>query len=285
MRDSAWRIATLPKPEDSAFQPERIKAQIDGALGITGPLACDIFSLGQGSRLAYISTGGIIATDGYDWDTVSDDLEWPATVALANLSTAFLINNPPEYRLEMTAQDTAGNIYDWFFHYHQSHLKQREGGGVIFKVTGPIKRASTCKTRGLLNAVRRIYSGHSNGKVYLEAGQQTDASGATISMYAETKDYYFAGLGGRARMNAVYTHHQAASGQSAIISLIQKNAKQDDTVTPATISLTRREATPTGLTGYAEAYRLRFQNSDTTGPVALDYFSADVKGIGEAKGL
>lgn len=285
MRDSAWRIATLPKPEDSAFQPERIKAQIDGALGITAPLACDIFSLGQGSRLAYISTGGIIATDGYDWDTVSDDLDWATTVSLANLSTALLITNPPEYRLEMTAQDLSGNIYDWYFHYHQSHLKQREGGGVIFKCTGPIKRASTCKTRGLLNGVRRIFSGHSNGKVYLEAGQVSDASGTTIAMDVETKDNYFAGIGGRARLNAVYTHHQAASGQTATITLIQKNAKQDDVSTPSSISLDRREATPTGLTGYAESYRLRFQNSDSSGPVGLDYFSADIKGLGEAKGL
>ena len=36
LRDSAWRINTLPTPDDSAFSPERVRSEIDGAYGCVG---------------------------------------------------------------------------------------------------------------------------------------------------------------------------------------------------------------------------------------------------------
>lgn len=284
LRDSVWRIQTLPRPEDSAFQTERVKTQIDGALGIVGPLACDIFSLGEGSRAAWISTAGLIITDGYDWDTVSDDLDWPATVLISSLSTAQLINNPNEYRLEMVADDTAGVRRQWFFHYHKSHMKSKPGGGLTFKVTGPMTSPATSKTRGLLNGLRRIYSGHTNGKVYLDAGQVSDASGSVIAMDVQTKDYYFAGVGGQGSLRRFYVHHQAASGQTASCSLIQRNHRADDNTRSISIPLDRREATNVELQGHADAFSFRLQNSDTVGPVSFDYIVADMPEIDRAKG-
>jgi hypothetical protein len=279
LRDSAARINALPKPEDPAFQPERIRIQIPGAPGCVGPFACDVISRGEGSELVYVSPESLVATDGYEWETVGGDLDWPAEFTLASMATAVLIDNTHEARLELTATAANGSVYDWYFHYHRSHLKPAMGGGIAFKVTGPIKRASTCKTRAKLNGVTRIFSGHTNGKVYLEAGQVTDASGTTIAMKAETKDYYFAGIGAKSRMTRLYVHHQAAPGQTATVTVIAKNAKQDDGETPEQLDLTRREATPIRFDTNAEGHRFRFENSDTSGPVSLDYMIAD---IGEA---
>ena len=288
MRDSVWRIQTLPVPEDAAFQPERVKTQIDGAFGCAGALAVDSFSMGGGPRLAYISPdGGLIITDGYDWGTVHDDLNWEDTVDVSKLSTARLTNNPSEYRLEMIATEkSTGLVKQWFFHYHSTHLKEAsQQGTVTFKVTGPINLQATSKTRGLLNGKRRLFSGHTNGVVYLDAGQEADGAGNTISMDVETKEYYFAGVGVRNRLTRLHCHHQAGTAtQTATVDLIEKNPGEDESPTPETVSLARREATPVYIEGHAEAFRLRFRNSDSAGPVSLDYFIANVTDAEEARG-
>lgn len=288
MRDSAWRIQTLPVPEDSAFQPERVKTQIDGAFGCAGALAADTFSMGGGPRLAYISPdGGLIITDGYDWGTVHDDLNWEETFDVSKLSTARLTNNPSEYRLEMTATEkSSGLVKQWFFHYHSTHLKEAtQQGTVTFKVTGPVNLQATSKTRGLLSGKRRLFSGHTNGVVYLDAGQETDGAGNTISMDVETKEYYFSVVGARNRLTRLHCHHQAGTAtQTATVNLIAKNPGEDEVSTPETVSLARREPTPLYIEGHAEAFRLRFRNSDSSGPVSLDYFIANVTEAEEAGG-
>lgn len=285
LRDSAWRVPALPRQVDSAFQPERGKKQTEGAIGCVGPMACDLFSLGEGSRLAYVSTAGLMITDGYDWDSVGDHLDWPATFALASLSSAVLANDPVNFRLEMVAQNPAGVFVQYYFSYHRSHLKQKPGGGLAFKVTGPIHMTATCKARGSLSGVRRIFSGHTNGKLYLDGGQTADAADNALAMYVETRDEYHAGIGQRAQVESLYVHHQAGTAaQTATVTLIQKNHGEDDVATPVSMSLARREATRTGLTGFAEAYRYRFQNSDTIGPVSLDYFVPQVQDATLAKG-
>ncbi len=288
MRDSAWRIQTLPVPEDSAFQPERVKTQIDGAFGCAGPLAADIFSMGSGTRLAYISPdGGLIVTDGFDWGTVHDDINWEDTVDVSKLSAARLTNNPREYRLEMTATEkSTGIVKQWFFHYHTSHQKEgAQTGTITFKVTGPIDMQATSKTRGVLGGIRRLFSGNTDGTVYLDDGQDTDASGNTIAMDVETKEYYFVGVGVRTTLRKVYSHHQAGtSAQEATVTLISKNPGEEERTRKGTVSLARREASPKYLQGHAEAFRLRFQNSDTLGPVALDYFVANIDEAEESRG-
>lgn len=286
LRDAMWRVDTLPRPEDSAFQIERVKEQIYGAHGCVGPLAAATFSFGQGIRLAYVSRYGILVTDGFQWDVLTDDVDWPNLVEVSQLGNAVLTNNPREWRLELDYTPLGGtsNTAALFLHYHPSHAKSAIGGGLRAKLSGPIHRAARCAVKADLAGEHRIYTGNSNGIVYFEDNGNSDTSGAGgISMVGLTGDIYIAGVGKQARVPRTFVHHQAAPGQTVTARLIEHNENEEDANETDPLLLTKREMTASYKAGFAEAFQFGFENSDSLGQVCVDYLVAQFLPEGDQK--
>lgn len=274
MRDSAWAINTLPKPDDAQFAADRVKKQIDGAAGCVGPLAASVFSYGDGALLAYVSPGGIVFTDTRSWGVVTDDLDWGNLVEPSLMHKIVLTTNPDEYRLEMRYTPLGGtrNTKAIYIHYHLSHLKVADNGQVRAKVTGPIDLPANDAAIAVINRRHRVFSANEDGKLYLEDEGFVSESGETLTMLAQTRDEYLAGIGAEAHIKSLLVHHIATAGAEGIVRMIQHVHGQPDTPDTTTIPLDRREATPTFDQAMADAFQFEFEQSTANAEVGLTLF-------------
>lgn len=281
LRDSIWRVETLPRPEDAAFQRERVKAQIHGAQGAVSPTGGALFSFGQGPRLAYVARYGILITDGFSWDVLTDDIDWENDININGLDSAVLINNPKRYRLEFYDGARA-----YYLHYHPSHAKEAIGGGFRAKVTGPITSIAQCAAVGKIGGVDFVFAGYADGKLYLEGHGNSDASlSGGINHHVVTKDEYFAGVGNESQEVRTWSHHQkGADNQSATIGVIRSTEGEDEHKESCPVAYSRRELTAMYADMRGEAFAFSIENSDALGQIRTDYFVADFKDLREATG-
>jgi hypothetical protein len=285
LRDSIFRVDYLPRPEDARFDRGLPKTQIEGAHGIVGPLAADTFSFGRGMLLAYVSRYGVLVTDGREWDVLTDDVDWDNTVDISKLSSARLTNNPSRYRLELDYTPVGGatNSACLFLHYHPSHAKQSQGGGKRAKCTWPIHRAARCSWLVNVGGLTRLFTGHADGKAYVEDEGTADASAAGgIAYNLRTGDLNPGGFGTETRINRAWTHHTAAVGQSATGRMVMRREGEDDHEETWSIPLTRREATQGGKQGFSEAFQFGVENSDAIGAFGVNFLLADVEDVEES---
>lgn len=279
LRDAMWRIETLPRAEDSAFSIERVKSQVHGAHGVVSALAATTFSFGQGLRLAYVSPYGVLVTDGFQWDVLTDDIEWESRVNVSALGTAVLRDNPRKYRLELIYPPVGETkaTRTLFLHYHPSHAKTARGGGFRSKVTGTINRDGNAMFRANILGIDEIFSCNEDGKVYRhDTGNTEPVVAGGIQMVVQTGDIYPAGIGGAVTVDRLYTHHTAAPGQTATLRAIQRRTGLADAEWVGQIELDRREPTKRHPRARSEAFSLRFENSDSNGEVGVDYFVMDL---------
>lgn len=286
LRDGLWRVNTLPKASDQAFETERVKSEIEGAFGIVNAKALAKFSFGEGIRLAYASPHGVVVTDGASWSTISDDADWESTVNTAQVSKIRLVNNPRFYRLEMAypppsvtrATETA------LLHYHPSHAKPSPQGGLRAKMTWPVRRDANDLFAGKVSGIDTVFSVNENGKVYRhDSGFTEPVVAGGIVMKARTSDEYPADVGTHATLRDVWVHHQAAAGLTGTVRVISRNSGEDDATGVVSIPLDRREATPTGKQGDAEAFQFEFEVVNPTAQVVLDYFVPDYDFAGKTE--
>jgi len=286
LRDSAWKVNYLPRPEDANFDTGVVKEQIDGAFGCVGPLAADTFSFGSGDRIAYVSPQGIVVTDGATWDVLTDDMDWENDTNPASLSGSILVNNPRYYRLEFYCPTSAGNrnMQCYYLHYHPSHAKNGAGGNFRAKVTGPIHVQADAAWRTYIEGQYRIFTAAQDRKVYLEGEGHTDESGVGgIAFAVTTRDMFINGIGGEARINKLWAHHQSLPGETSTMIITSRNEGDDDVVEAADIDLDRREHTQAGLRSQGEAFQFGFEVDNPASRVTLDYFAVDIDSLGESE--
>lgn len=275
LRDSIWRINYLPRPEDAEFAREKVKAQVEGAHGCVGPLAGCLFSYGDGLKMAYVSRYGILITDGYSWDVLTDDLEWSSIVDYTTLPQAILINNPSKYRLEFYHNNRC-----FLLHYHPSQTKEGQTG-LRMKIT-LANRPATAATIANINGRHYAFSGY-NGILYLNDAGQSEPVG-TKAFSVRTGDIFLVGQGNEAKISAVSVHHSAAEQayQTATLKVISRREGYDDVTRPKDISLARRESTTSAYMSLGESFQFGLDNSDTDGNFRLDYFTVMFESFGAA---
>jgi hypothetical protein len=240
MRDSVWRVATLPRPEDSSFQTERVKSQVQGALGCVGPLAADTWPSQTAFQLAYVGRYGILTTDGYSWGTLTDDLDWEATVDISKLGSSVLLYDPRHFVLIFYYTPLGGstNSRALFLHLHPTQMKAINKP----KITGPINVAAVSACLANIDGFDEVLTGNANGTLYREWTGVSDASGAGgIQTNISTADVYTGGLGTMSSMRRFWLHHGAAPGVTATVSITRKSSGQPDGTTTASVDLTREE--------------------------------------------
>lgn len=257
MRDSVWKVFTLPQPEDAQFAVQRIKDQSEGAHGIVGPHAAALINLpGTGVRLAYVTPYGLAITDGTSWDILSDDAQWEKEFRSAAKINTHLVYNPEAYRLEMSYQTDAG-IKVAFFHVHPSHLKFSQTGRPRAKAAWPINRNVLTLFKATIGELDYIMAGARDGKVYVcNRGVTNDMPGGTINFHVRTGTTYLQGVGGESKIERGWIHHNAVQGGVLNVSLLQHNENQDVISVPTSIKLDREEATTFFKEGLAEAIQV-----------------------------
>ena len=286
LRNSLWRVNTLPRPEDAAFDVTRIKGQIEGAFGCVGPYAATVFSFGQGPRFAYVSTSGIVVANEAMWDILTDDIDWAASVDVSKLESSILLDNPTEYRLEFyfTPSGASKNTKAYYFHYHPSHSKGQENN-FRAKVTGPINVIAESAALAYVDNNRRVFTS-SDAKLWLEGGSDTDNSAAGgINFVARTGDLFLQGVGGESEVQNVWVHHQIGStNQTSTARIVIRNGGLDDVEDTSSFSMKRREHTLTSLVGHAENFQFGVENSDNSGSVGIDFLAIKTLSLGSEQG-
>jgi len=279
MRDSLWRIDTLPRPEDAAFETDRVKTEIEGAFGGVSPRAVAKFSFGQGTLLAYVTPSGVVVTDGVGWDVLTADIDWEGTVNVSALAKSLLINNPRRYRLEFYYTPAGGdaNTRALYFHYHPSHVKQSSGGGLRAKVTGPIHAAATGALVAQLNGQYAVFTAHTDGRLYREGFGVTDESGAGgIVFDVRTGSYYLAGVGMEATFRRGWIHHSAgAVGQTATVRQVMEAEGETPTELDETIPVDRREATAAYREGFGDAFQFGVTMTNPVQRVRINHITVE----------
>ena len=286
LADSVRRVDTLPRQQDGIFTPERVGTQIHDKHGVVGPLAGDTFTLpAYGTWLAYVSSGGIHATNGAEWDTLFSGKAWRTLVDVAQLSKSVLVNYADKYQLRFfyTPPGRTTNSMMLILHYHPSHLLGQESGNIlgIGKITGPVPVNGTCACLAAVAGARRLFTGQPDGRVYLEDEGNTDASttDGTVAMCIETAEVYRAGALAEATNRLLGVHHQAHPGQVCTVTQISRIEGQNDVEIPRDgVELDRRETTTVFKQSLAESTAIRIENSDALGPVGLDYIVVAAEG-------
>lgn len=278
LRDSAWIVNTLPKPDDAQFSTDRVKKQIDGAFGCVGPKAFDLFSFGDGVLLAYVAPEGLVWTDGRAWSVISDDLDFQNLIEPAALHKAVLVNDRDNYTLKLLYTPVGGsaNTKQILLHYHPSHMKypgdERGPQQSRAKVTGPNDAPANDACIAYLNRKHALFSANADGKLYQENNGFSAASGESPVMRVLGRDEYLAGIGGEAHVRSVLVHHPAAVGQTAVVTMVQLVHGQAPSSSATTIPLDFREATPTFSQAMADALQFGFEATSTTAEIGLTMF-------------
>jgi len=287
LRDALWKVISLPRPEDSAFTPERFKVQIDGAFGCVNAKAHALFSFGTGLRLAYVSPVGIVVTDGAGWDILTDDLDWENTVEISLLSKCRLVNNRAKYRLEFLFVPKGGTepTETAYLNYHPSHAKLSLAGGLKSKINWPIRRDGNDLFVATRNGVYESYSVNADGKLYRhDVGEDEPVATNGIQFAVETGDVYLGGVTLQNIVRKSFVHHSAAPGEVGRLHLVQRVEGKEDETQPTDIPLDFRQVSKVSKQGKGEAVRFKFTKAGGAS-VRVSFFGAIFDTTGFAKGV
>jgi hypothetical protein len=257
LKQQLYRINYLPRETDAEFDRGRAYEAISETEGIVGTQAACLFSPDGGALLlAYISHSGPRYTDGFQSFSLSDDLDWAATVRLPvsgsatnYLQNAVFVNyaNLSQLWLYYTPPGQTTNTKALVFHYNQAH---RKSGGT-YKVTGPITVVGLAATTGRIGGNEILLTGQTGGFVYVEDRAYADASGGAIAFAVKTREIYSQGVGRTGTVENLFIRHN-------------QDATSTITVTPYTRysnAAQTTQATKTFTTAQAGVPKLPFHHN------------------------
>src|SRR4029077_1675144 len=101
---------------DAEFDRGRCYEMLSDGQGIVGPQATEVFTIPGGPMMmGFVSYSGVHVTDGFQIDTLTDELDWAAKVALPAsggsdlLQNAILVDYPLNYWLVMYYTPNGGS--------------------------------------------------------------------------------------------------------------------------------------------------------------------------------
>lgn len=122
---STWRQNYLPSERDASFDRGKSRSVISSQYGCLSPMCVAAFSPGGGTDLAaFVSRHGVFATDGFNLECYTDDLNWDALFPDGSTAVA-LINDRKRCLLLFYFQNTANYGNETFlclpFAYGKGH--------------------------------------------------------------------------------------------------------------------------------------------------------------------
>lgn len=295
-KEQVWRINYLPREQDAEFDRGRARDRVSGAIGSISKRGAVVFEMpGSGQMVGYISASGPMLTNGFVWNTMSDDLDWEATVNTAQLGNCVLTNNPRLFRLELdyAAVGSDTNNKTMYFHYHPTHIKggataqtSTQARSLKLKLSGPVNRAASSVAGGFVSNVWQVWTGHvSDGKVYNEwSGNKDNSSAGGISFKWETGDMYLAQHGNEFIVRRYGLHHKADSqSYTQTVTITAKRESRNDVVRTKEMSLKKRELTMEAFQVSAEAVILGGTNTNDNEPTSVNFCVIDADGMGKSE--
>lgn len=213
----------LPKASDAVFDGGIAQHKIAN-YGTPSHLGACIFSgTGMPSCVFFVSNTGPMLCVGGVVDRAVGNIDWANTVAVTQLSTCKVIDNPQRQRVELFFNDSASDTTSWsalHFYYDSMRLTQKTGPLPELAWTGPhkvpgpgcyaIQRVSGNNGSGV------VYAGSqaADGFVYLEDDGTSDAAllvdaVGTVNFRLRTAKLYPVGMDGEARGDRLHIHKAA----------------------------------------------------------------------------
>lgn len=236
MEQQIVRLNYVPYSTDPEFITGRCYEAIVPDHGCASRQGFVLFQLsGDSTCIAYVSHNGVYMNDGNRDRILTEDADWSAAVDVTQLDKAVLQNYPKEFVLVLHyikagSGATENNAY-MLIHYHPSHRKS-DGNR---KLTWPNAMNAACGCLAKLGVQNVLITGHnSDGRLYVEDNDVSDASGVGINMLFETGEIYPVGQGRECTIVRSWVHHNGgAAGMTMTFTPRFRNTAQPLTDTPA----------------------------------------------------
>jgi hypothetical protein len=297
---SLYRISTLLRADqDSGFNQNRVVELIEEDFGAVNQRSAVRFTTMVGTQLAYLTSGGLRATDGLETTLLTTNLDWANTVERDRLDSAFIVNNPEKLRLELyyaepgtkEISELVGSLRNTFqavpthsIHLYYDRSQIRQDG--FPKITGPhpIPATAGCLVRE--GTRKRVYlstvriSDYNTKIVKADGGNSwiRATSSDPVEVDILTGDYHLGGLGNESVLGNVSLHHEAgAATQTAEISRTTRREGQPDLTVSDILDVERAgfSTVSTLAYGVAESFQFGITNSDSLGEFTINFLLAD----------
>jgi hypothetical protein len=255
LQTSLWRVNYLPSERDATFDRGKATECITKSYGVVNPMCCCTFTPdGASEQLAFVSNQGIHYTDGYNFTSLTDGVDWRTDcLSTASTSTPIALINDKEscilrfyYRNDALTPETYMCLPLCYGAGHWVNGQAKVGGLLHMRnyhaatiAYAPLKSAWQAErsngsvdflfgygvqtNNGTTNATA---TGAGGGKVYRETG--TDIPAADSTLQYTTRRMYLAGLSKEWRLNEVYGYAGSYTG-TPIVTYTAKNTKTNGT--------------------------------------------------------
>lgn len=247
-KNQLFRVNYLPRESDAEFDRGRCYETLSEGQGVVGTQAACTFTVPGGPlMMAFVSYAGVHITDGFQVETLSDDLDWPNTVDIPSagdstdyLKNCVLVDYPLNYWLVLYYTPTGGtsNTRALVFHYHPSHRKP----GGKFKITGPITVSGLSATVGKLTNCPVLMTGQSSGTVYVEDRGYTHNAGGTLAVDLRTREMYPWGMVNTGTVENFYIKHNQDATSTVTTTLLLREGNNAQTSFAQTETFTTAQA-------------------------------------------
>lgn len=218
-----FRINYLPKAADASFSTGDCWESI-GNYGTISPKGACVFSGWGGQEMCiFASRGTIMLTDGNAFDQAVKNIDWAATVSVAQLASCVMLDDPDNLRVRMfyNSSDTDTTQWKELHFYYDANRIGTSSGFPELAWTGPHPSPGP-GTLGVLSSVGTVYtaSKKDDGFVYREGVGTSDAAnlsslGAGIIEFSlKIPRIYPKGIGGQATCERVFINKGAAGSGS-----------------------------------------------------------------------
>jgi hypothetical protein len=245
-KDVMIRLDEVPRTSAGTFIASEA-VPIKGAPGCVGPEAMTVVNYEGVSHVAWLSPeNGVLVTDGHRWRPITLDIDW--SVYSGFDKSGWVLRWLKHLRILVLAySSTSGGTNDRYLllHMDESHLKQNGQA----KITGPHYGMLSSLASGEVSSTTRIYSGASDGSVYLEFDGTTglDASasysGSIVPLILQSGREYEEWLAWSA-LDARLYHTDFGDGETiALAYTVGRDASDFEATRDQTISLEGQKGT------------------------------------------
>jgi hypothetical protein len=282
---SLWRVNYLPTEKDASFDRGKATEAITRSYGVVNPMCCCAFTPdGASEQLAFVSNQGIHYTDGYNFTTLTDGVDWRTDcLSIASTSAPIALINDKENQILRFyyRNDALGNesymCLPLCYGAGQWVGGQAKVGGLLHmrnyhsatSAYAPLKSAWQLdrSTGGVdflfgygVQSNNSTATGAGGGKVYRETG--TDIPSLDSTLQYTTRRMYLAGLSKEWRLNEVYGYAGNYTG-NPVVTYTAKNTKTNGTgeatVGSKSITLTGQQLHKVNFQQMNEGLRLQGQ--------------------------
>jgi hypothetical protein len=275
----------LPLEDDAEFNTGRARFPITTDDGIVGVSAACKFTLGGQQRLFFVGYSQLMMTDGFTAEPAAPDISWNDMTEPVLLSKVHVVKNARYREIKVHYPSRGGSGIDktLVLSYDPIHLKNGK-----LKVVGITNYAATCSTDGIFDNTNEpaVFTGRSDGFIYLENRGYSSAAGNTIIPKVSTREMHLAGLGNAWELPSLGIHHQDNGVAALDVSFTATQANLPSrTGSNHTFTVDDRKLSIIDGGEAGEGIIVNLTGRDDGLPLTLDYLVLNTQGLGETATL